>query len=280
MRIETDGGRLFFDVVGAKFVPDGPQMIERPTLIALHGGPGGDHSYLKYELAPLADVVQLIFPDMRGTGRSDPTSSERWTVERWAYDVRALCSVLEIDKPIVLGHSYGGYVAIEYASRYPDHPAKLILYAAEARPHRAESLETLRRLGGARAHRAAKNFFDGPDLKTGAAFAKHCLPLYTRKPEDPNKQMRMVANGDLTMRLLQSELRTIDLTPRLGSIRCSTLILSGEDDPACPMEAAVDMAAMLPAHLVRFERISDAGHSVLSDQPEVALEILRSFIAS
>src|SRR5215469_9717127 len=145
MRIEIDGGRLFFDVIGAKLVPDGLRMIERPTLIALHGGPGGDHSYLKYELAPLADVVQLIFPDMRGTGRSDPTSSERWTVERWAYDVRALCSVLEIDKPIVLGHSYGGYVAIEYASRYPDHPAKLILYAAEARPHRAESLETLRR---------------------------------------------------------------------------------------------------------------------------------------
>jgi pimeloyl-ACP methyl ester carboxylesterase len=280
MRIEIDGGRLFFDVVGAKFVPDGLRMIERPTLIALHGGPGGDHSYLKYELAPLADVAQLVFPDMRSTGRSDPTSSERWSVDRWADDVPALCSALEIDKPIVLGHSYGGYVAIEYASRYPDHPGKLILYAAEARPHRAKSLETFRRLGGARAHRAAKKFFDRPDLKTGAAFAKHCLPLYTRKPEDPNKQMRMLANGDLTMRLLQGELRTIDLTPRLGSIRCPTLILSGDDDPACPMEAAVEMASMLPAHLVRFERISDAGHSVLNDQPELARQILRNFIAS
>jgi hypothetical protein len=44
MRIEVDGGRLFFDVLGAKFVPDGFRMIERPTVIALHGGPGGDHS--------------------------------------------------------------------------------------------------------------------------------------------------------------------------------------------------------------------------------------------
>lgn len=95
MRIEIDRGRLFFDVVGAKFVPDGLRMIERPTLIALHGGPGGDHSNLKYELAPLADVAQLVFPDMRSTGRSDPTSSERWSVDRWAHGFPALCSALE-----------------------------------------------------------------------------------------------------------------------------------------------------------------------------------------
>jgi len=280
MRIEIDGGRLFFDVIGAKFVPDGFRMIERPTVIALHGGPGGDHSYLKYELTPLADLAQLVFPDMRSTGRSDPASAERWTVDRWADDVRALCGALEIEKPIVLGHSYGGYVAIAYASRYPDHPGKLILYGAEARPHAAKSLETFRRLGGARAYRAAKNFFDVPNLKTGLAFTKHCLPLYTRKPEEPNKQLRMLANGEMTMQLLQGELRTIDLTPRMSAIRCPTLILSGEDDPACPVEGAMEMASLLPAHLVQVKRISDAGHSVLNDQPEQALRILRDFIAS
>jgi proline iminopeptidase len=85
---------------------------------------------------------------MRSTGRSDPTSSEQWTVDRWADDVRALCGALEIERPIVLGHSYGGYVAIAYASRYHDHPGKLILYGAEARQHAAESLETFRRLEG------------------------------------------------------------------------------------------------------------------------------------
>jgi pimeloyl-ACP methyl ester carboxylesterase len=92
--------------------------------------------------------------------------------------------------------------------------------------------------------------------------------------------MRMLANGGMTMQLLRGELRTIDLTPRMGSIRCPTLILSGEDDPACPVEAAMEMASLLPAQLVRFERISNAGHSVLNDQPELALRILRDFIAS
>jgi pimeloyl-ACP methyl ester carboxylesterase len=90
----------------------------------------------------------------------------------------------------------------------------------------------------------------------------------------------MLANGEMTMHLLQSELRTIDLTPRMGAIHCPTLILSGEDDPACPVEGAMEMASLLRPQLVHFERISNAGHSVLNDQPELALRILRDFIGS
>lgn len=280
MRIEVGAGRLFFDVIGAKLVPDGPRMKERPTLVALHGGPGGDHSYLKYELSPLEDVAQLVFPDMRSTGRSDRASPERWTVEWWAEDVRALCDALEIERPIVLGHSYGGYVAIAYAARYPDYPGKLILYGAEARPHLAASIDAFQRLGGWRAHRAAKRFFDSPNPKTAVAFGRHCLPLYTRKPEDPHKQVRMLANPELTVHYLRGELRTLDLTPRLSSIRCPVLVLAGEDDPACPIEAVAEMVSMLPARLVRFERIGGAGHSVINDQAERALAILREFITS
>jgi pimeloyl-ACP methyl ester carboxylesterase len=280
MRIEIDGGRLFFDVVGAKLVPEGSRMVERPTVVALHGGPGGDHSYLKEELSPLAEVAQLVFPDMRSTGRSDPCDSTLWNVDSFAQDVHALCDGLEIEKPVVLGHSYGGYVAIAYAAHYPADMSKLVLYATEARPHPEASLEVFRRLGGARARETARSFFETPNLKNAASYAEHCLPLYTRKPEDPNKQMRMLANGEMTMRLLAGELRTIDLTPRLGAIRCRTLILAGEDDPACPVEAAAEVASMLPAELVRFERIADAGHSVINDQPEVALRILREFIGS
>jgi len=280
MRIEINGGRLFFDVIGAKLVPDGPRMIERPTIVALHGGPGGDHSYLKEELSPLAEVAQLVFPDMRSTGRSDPCDPRLWNVDAFAGDVRALCDALEIEKPIVLGHSYGGYVAIAYAARYPDAVGKLVLYGAEARPHPEASLEVFRRLGGSKAYETAKRFFETPNLKNGARYAEQCLPLYARKPEDPNKQVRMLANGEMTMRLLATELRTIDLRPQLGAIRCPTLILAGEDDPACPAEAAAEIAAILPAQLVRFDRIPDAGHSVINDQPEAALRVLREFIAS
>jgi fermentation-respiration switch protein FrsA (DUF1100 family) len=74
----------------------------------------------------------------------------------------------------------------------------------------------------------------------------------------------MQVNGEMTMRLLAGELRTIDLTPRLGAIRCPTLILAGEDDPACPAEAAAEMASMLPAQLVRFR--THCGCGTLGDK--------------
>ena len=204
MRIKIDGGRLFFDVVGAKLVPDGPAMKERPTVVALHGGPGGDHSYLKYELEPLADVAQLVFPDMRSTGRSDHTVPDQWNVERFADDVRALCDALEIEKPIVLGHSYGGYVAIAYGAILA--PGKLVLYGAEARLHLSASLEVFKRLGGSRAHRAARAF-GSPDESAAPGLCALACRCTRAKPEDPFKQVRMIANGELTLRLWYSELR-------------------------------------------------------------------------
>ncbi len=114
----------------------------------------------------------MIFPDLRSTGRSDPCDPARWNVGDFAQDMRAFCDALEIEKPIVLGHSYGGYVAIAYAARYPEHPSRLILSGTETRPHREASLELFRRLGGSRAYKAAKGFFATPDLKAGAAYAR------------------------------------------------------------------------------------------------------------
>jgi len=70
MRVDTKGVRLFFDVEGAKLVPNGSVMRERPTLILLHGGPGADHSIYKPLFSELADIAQVIFLDQRGNGRS------------------------------------------------------------------------------------------------------------------------------------------------------------------------------------------------------------------
>src|SRR5262249_25559404 len=108
MRIEVNGIRLFFDVEGAKLVPDGPVMREKPTLILLHGGFGSDHSPLKVPMGQFADIAQLVYVDLRGGGRSDWSDPEHWNMEQWGDDVRGLCDALEIEKPIVFGGSLGG----------------------------------------------------------------------------------------------------------------------------------------------------------------------------
>src|SRR5215468_8463884 len=56
MHVSVNGVRLFFDVEGAKFVPDGPDMREKPTLLMLHGGPGSDHSIYRPAYSALSDI--------------------------------------------------------------------------------------------------------------------------------------------------------------------------------------------------------------------------------
>ncbi len=132
MHVLVNGVRLFFDVAGEKLVPDGAVMREKPTLLLLHGGPGFDHTIYKPAYSALSDIAQVIFLDHRGNGRSDAGPKESWTLAQWGDDVRAFCDVLGIEKPIVLGVSFGGMVAMAYATRHPAHPAKLVLVSTEA----------------------------------------------------------------------------------------------------------------------------------------------------
>ena len=117
MHVLVNGVRLFFDVEGAKLVPNGPAMREKPTLILLHDGPGFDHSIYKPAYSALAETAQIIYLDHRGNGRSEDGPKEGWNLAQWADDVRAFCDVLGIVKPIVLGASFGGMVALAYATR-------------------------------------------------------------------------------------------------------------------------------------------------------------------
>ena len=72
MRVDIGGGfRLYFDVDGVGLAPDDAGMVERPTLILLHGGPGFDHSSHKPAFSRFADICQVIYLDHRGQGRSD-----------------------------------------------------------------------------------------------------------------------------------------------------------------------------------------------------------------
>ncbi len=70
MHVAVNGTKLFFDVDGAKFVPDGREMREKPSLSVLHGGPGHDHSIFKPGFVNLTDIAQVVYLDHRGNGRS------------------------------------------------------------------------------------------------------------------------------------------------------------------------------------------------------------------
>ena len=118
----NDGVRLYVDVDGLGLAPIDGKLQERPTLILLHGGPGLDHASYKLGMVDLRDVAQVVMYDHRGHGRSDWRTSDEWNLDTWADDIVRLCDALGIVKPIVLGNSFGGFVAQRYLGRHPDHP--------------------------------------------------------------------------------------------------------------------------------------------------------------
>src|SRR5438874_9665519 len=110
MRVPVNGTHLYVDVEGPGLVVDGPAMRERPTVVLLHGGPGFDHSLFKPAYSQLADVAQVVYYDHRGNGRSDHGDPAEWNLDVWADDLHGLCEALGIERPIVLGWSFGGFV--------------------------------------------------------------------------------------------------------------------------------------------------------------------------
>jgi pimeloyl-ACP methyl ester carboxylesterase len=286
MHVLVNGVRLFFDVEGAKLVPDGPVMREKRTLLLLHGGPGFDHSIYRPAYSALADIAQVIFLDHRGNGRSQDGPSEAWNLAQWGDDVRAFCDVLGIVNPIVLGASFGGMVALAYATRYPAHPSKLVLISTEAAggTHRDRRVELFERFGGPEVGALARRRFlevqGHIDQASLDAWRRLAFPLYTRTPRDPDMARRAVSRSEVQHWFTKpdGESHTFNMFPDLCRIQCPTLVLGGEDDPMLPIECQADIAAALPAHLVRFERFADCGHAVVPDAPERAMAVIRDFI--
>jgi proline iminopeptidase len=130
--VTIEGQRIFFDVVGAKLAPDVASMREKPTFIVLHGGPGFDHSGLRPGFDRFEGVAQVIYIDHRGNGRSVPSDPSTWNLAQWGDDIFRFCEVLGIERPVVLGQSFGGMVAQSYAVRHPGHARGLILSSTAA----------------------------------------------------------------------------------------------------------------------------------------------------
>ena len=275
MHVKVNGSNLYFDVEGSGLVADGPEMCERPTVLLLHGGPGFDHSLFKPAYGQLADVAQVVYYDHRGNGRSDHGDPNDWNLDVWADDVHGLCDALGIERPVVLGWSFGGLVAMRYADRYPDHPAKLILQSTFARWDLDRAVEGFRTRGGDEAAKAARAFFGDPGSDTVADFMQICLPSYSPAPLDAAAMARAVVNVDMQFQFFCG--LDLDLTAGLANVRCPTLVVAGALDPITPLVAAEEIVAALRDDLVTYEVFERSGHFIADTEPERFFATVRGF---
>ena len=278
MRVDIGGGvRLYVDVDGLGLVPDGDRMVERPTVILLHGGPGMDHSLFKSSASPdLSDIAQVVYYDHRGNGRSDRGTPDDWVLDVWADDVVRLCEALGIQAPVVIGQSFGGFVAQRYLARHPDHPSRVVLGCTSPRLDVDIIAGAFERFGGAEAAGAAREFWTkGPEAIMG--YAEHCMPLYTVDPPDPATIARTVMNLELMGHFQAGEQLTMDLAPGLAAATCPVLVLGGELDPVCPIEMSEEIVAALVHADVTYERVPGASHGDVSRRSE---PVTRAFITA
>jgi proline iminopeptidase len=277
MEIAVNGTRLWFDVEGAALVPHGPAMRRRPTIVLIHGGPASyDHSYFKPHFSELGRIAQVVYLDLRDHGRSARHDAAAWSFEACADDIRAFCDALSIERPIVLGHSMGGMVAILYGARHPGHAGGLILQSTMARFDLQRLVDGFRRFGGeAVAELARRDYGGGPEISDAewdrvyAVFGPH-VP----GEEQLARRVGNAALGEPGGELLTS----FDAVDLLRSIASPTLVSVGAMDAVTPVEASQEIVDGLPPGVGRLSVLAGAGHFPWLDTPEAYFADLEAFI--
>jgi proline iminopeptidase len=286
MKLSVNGTELFFDVVGSG-LDAASGFRQKPALIILHGGPGFDHTYLRPWLDPLSEVAQLVYVDERGCGRSTRHSYEYYQLGIMADDVVALCHALEIEHPLVLGQSFGGFLALTIALRHPDFAAGIVLFDTSPAWTGGYDLDTLENMiGGERgkelreiAYRESTGTATQAELKR---FEQEIMPYYWHQGFKPEYISDLfdnpMVNMDIATYMMGTLSKEYDMRPRLAEITIPTLVLQGRYDWVTPMAGAEEMARNIPhAQLHVFEHSS---HMVFMEEPEELVAVLKEWITS
>src|SRR5712692_4765837 len=246
------------------------------AMIVLHGGPDFDHSYLVPEMDRLSDSFHLIYYDQRGRGRSsDRVQPEDVSLASEIADLEKVRQHFKLDSVVLLGHSWGTVLALEYAVRYPQRVSRMILMnpapasADDYKQLRKEWLETrpddtVRR----KAIAASAAYQEGdPDAVT-AYYRIHFKPAFART-EDYEKFMRRLTasfnkEGILKARAVEDQLMKdtwskpeYNLLPELKSLKIPTLVIYSDHD-FIPAGSAEHITHAIPN--ARMVTLKNCGH--------------------
>lgn len=269
--LHVNGVRLTYDDAGSG-----------TAFVTLHGGPGmGSRKGDWATFGPLTDTYRLISYDQRGNGDSE--GREPYSHEQFVADLEALRQTLGLGKMVLLGGSYGGYIALEYALTHQENLHALILRdTAASNRYKDTSMERALTSGLPMDRERLERLFAGrveSDEDFRESF-RMIQPLYnvTRDPEAEAARLAAIPFRYETHNWAFSRNQpTFDLTERLRSVQVPVLITVGRHDWITPLEASEELHAVLPnSELVVFER---SGHSPQLEETERYLEVVRDFLA-
>jgi proline-specific peptidase len=294
MRTEVASKEGFVDFrdhkVWYRIVGEGEDAGKLP-LLCLHGGPGCPHDYLE-PLEAAADGRRAIFHDQLGCGNSDqPHDPSLWSVDLFVEEVGVIRNALGLERVHILGQSWGGMLAMEYALTKPEGLASLIIagspasipqWIAEANRLRAELPPEVQ---AALTKHEEAGTTDAPEYQEAMLvfYARHVCRLdpwpdcvaraFEKLTQNPEVYNTM--NGPSEFHVTGT-LKNWDITGRLGEIRVPTLVASGRYDEATPAIAETVHRGITGSEWVIFEESSHLPHI---EEPEKFMQVLGQFLS-
>ncbi len=260
------------------------------VLFLANGGPGLPCDYMRDSHSDLADQgYRVVTWDQLGTGRSErPTDPALWTIERYARELEQVRTGLDLGAVHLLGQSWGGWLAIEYALTFNAGVKTLILSnTAGDLPHLVEELNRLRSALGPETvtmmlKREAEGSIDHPEYNAAVELLnwRHVNRLETMPPALQRSMDGMVFDIYNAMQgpnefVYIGNLKDWNRVPDMHRITQPAYIIVGEHDeltPACAMK----MHHALPNSTLRV--FKDASHSTCFETPEPYYRELLSFL--
>lgn len=256
-----------------------------PPILLMHGGLGLDHTCFRPWLDTLADEFSLVYYDHRGNGRSpEPEDWSKVTHSTWAEDAATLIKDLGHERATVLGHSYGGFLALELVLGHPHRVDRLILCDTAPALDYPDVLMANASAKGTPAEMVVftrattEGARDDEDM---GEIYRALLPWYFAEFEGAWREEVL---GDVRFRAAAYNhsfgrcLPMYDVTSSLGDIPVPTLVLGGRHDWICPPRVGPRRLArgISGAELHIFEH---SGHYPFVEEPAAFESVVREWLS-
>ncbi len=246
------------------------------AMVFLHGL-GENHNFFTYQIAELEKKYRVVSLDQRGHGYSyKPKPPEKLSLRGWAEDVQDVLKYVGVSEAVLMGHSFGGTVALKFAIDHPEMVRGVIMTGglSELEPDPWKQLEVLINefeKVGKEALRPILSEYD-PELDLH--------PTFANAPENKElvERMKKVYAEDDPYAFAQGARAVNDfaLTPELGRIKCPVLILAGDSDAWVPISHSVGLSKGIPRSFLKI--FPQVAHNPHIEQPELTNDLIREFL--
>lgn len=248
-------------------------------LLVHHGGPGLDLTVIAPHLGPLAQHLRLICYDQRGSGRSArPHGPDPYHIDHFVNDIEGAARGLGLDRFALLGHSFGGIVALHFALAHPDALSHLILACSPTSHHFIDDVEAaLPHYLDAEALSELNSLQDSePSDNVMRRSLELLAPIYFHDPGHLSELGLDSVRFEPQAQAVWDSLQGFDLRPRLGEIQVPTLVIAGAHDHSVTPERAREAADALPQS--RLLVMKNSGHYPFVEEPEPFLSGVLEFL--